>query len=62
MENPEASFPTGFNFSGMISRDERRFQMADKDGDRELDREEFSAFVHPEVMETKSFIKICLGV
>ena len=49
LEDAENSFPIGFNFSGMIHRDERRFRMSDKDGDKELDRDEFSAFVHPEV-------------
>ena len=49
LENVENSFPIGFNFSGMIHRDERRFSMSDKNGDKELDRDEFSAFVHPEV-------------
>jgi len=51
LEDAENSFPIGFNFSGMIHRDERRFRMSDKDGDKELDRDEFSAFVHPEVKE-----------
>ncbi|XP_023347334.1 calumenin-B [Eurytemora carolleeae] len=48
LEDAENSFPIGFNYSGMIHRDERRFRMSDKDGDKELDRDEFSAFVHPE--------------
>ena len=49
LEDAENSFPIGFNYSGMIHRDERRFRMSDKDGDKELDRDEFSAFFHPEV-------------
>ncbi|GAA6081965.1 calumenin-B [Tachysurus ichikawai] len=32
----------------MMSRDERRFKMADKDGDLRANREEFTAFLHPE--------------
>lgn len=38
----------GFNYKQMMSRDERRFKMADKDGDLRADREEFTAFLHPE--------------
>ena len=32
----------------MIGRDERRYKRADKDNDRKLNREEFTAFLHPE--------------
>jgi len=41
-------FPHGFNFTGMINRDERRFKLADRDNDGSLTQEEFKAFVHPE--------------
>lgn len=32
----------------MHARDQRRFKMADKDGDGIATREEFTAFLHPE--------------
>ncbi|XP_048473400.1 reticulocalbin-3 isoform X2 [Rhincodon typus] len=35
-------------YKRMYKRDERRFKMADKDGDLIATREEFSAFLHPE--------------
>ncbi|KAL4617922.1 calumenin isoform X1 [Arapaima gigas] len=38
----------GFNYKQMILRDERRFKMADKDGDLIANKEEFTAFLHPE--------------
>ncbi|KAM3176362.1 hypothetical protein ACTXT7_006674 [Hymenolepis weldensis] len=34
-----------------IARDEKRFRIADKDGDGKLTREEFAAFLHPEEFE-----------
>ncbi|XP_031420475.1 calumenin-B isoform X2 [Clupea harengus] len=38
----------GFSYRQMMTRDERRFKMADKDGDLKADKEEFTAFLHPE--------------
>lgn len=32
----------------MLTRDERRFKKADRDGDGIATREEFTAFLHPE--------------
>lgn len=32
----------------MMSRDERRFKMADQNSDMQADKEEFTAFLHPE--------------
>lgn len=32
----------------MMARDERRFKMADLDGDMKANKEEFTAFLHPE--------------
>ncbi len=32
----------------MLTRDARRFKMADANGDGKLDKEEFAAFLHPE--------------
>ncbi|KAK2519350.1 Calu [Columba livia] len=41
----------GFNYKQMMVRDERRFKMADKDGDMTATKEEFTAFLHPEEYE-----------
>ncbi|KAH0617211.1 hypothetical protein JD844_029052 [Phrynosoma platyrhinos] len=38
----------GFNYKQMMMRDERRFKMADKDGDLIATKDEFTAFLHPE--------------
>ena len=35
----------------MISRDERRWKKADRDGDGNLSKEEFASFLHPEDVE-----------
>lgn len=35
----------------MLPRDERRFKTADLNGDQAADREEFTAFLHPEEFE-----------
>lgn len=32
----------------MMARDERRFKMADLDNDMKANKEEFTAFLHPE--------------
>lgn len=40
-----------FSFKKMLPRDERRFQTADLNGDLKADREEFTAFLHPEEFE-----------
>lgn len=40
-----------FSFKKMLPRDERRFKTADLDGDLAVDREEFTAFLHPEEFE-----------
>lgn len=32
----------------MMARDERRFNVADQNGDHMADKEEFTAFLHPE--------------
>lgn len=37
-----------FSFKKMLPRDERRFKTADLNGDLAADREEFTAFLHPE--------------
>nr|XP_046206207.1 calumenin-B-like isoform X1 [Oncorhynchus gorbuscha] len=38
----------GFSYRQMMSRDERRFKMADLDADLKANKEEFTAFLHPE--------------
>ncbi|XP_001380444.2 reticulocalbin-1 [Monodelphis domestica] len=51
--NPE-EFQDGSDkhtFKKMLPRDERRFNMADQDGDKVATREEFTAFLHPEEFE-----------
>lgn len=45
-EDPEPD--DGYNYKQMMARDERRFKMADKNGDHIADKEEFTAFLHPE--------------
>lgn len=44
----EEGYKDGFNFTTMIVRDKRRFMMADRTGDKKLNKEEFQAFLHPE--------------
>jgi len=39
------------NFRHMMSRDERRFRAADRNGDLNADKHEFNAFLHPEEQE-----------
>ncbi|KAM6895215.1 calumenin-A [Xenentodon cancila] len=39
---------TEYNYTQMMSRDERRFRAADTNGDLIADKEEFTAFLHPE--------------
>ena len=36
------------SYKSMLTRDERRFRTADRDGDGIATREEFTAFLHPE--------------
>lgn len=38
----------GFSYRQMMARDERRFKMADQDKDMKANKEEFTAFLHPE--------------
>ncbi|XP_078129603.1 calumenin-A isoform X1 [Sander vitreus] len=39
---------TEYNYDQMMSRDERRFRVADTNGDLMADKHEFAAFLHPE--------------
>ncbi|XP_077552227.1 calumenin-like [Haemaphysalis longicornis] len=41
----------GMSFQEMVRRDKRRWSRADKDGDGELNKEEFGNFLHPEESE-----------
>lgn len=38
----------GFSYKAMLSRDRRRWSVADRDGDDSLSRAEFAEFLHPE--------------
>lgn len=38
----------GFSYKSMLRRDKRRWTVADQNGDNELSKEEFFAFLHPE--------------
>jgi len=49
-----------YNYRIMLQRDKRRWERADSDGDGELSKEEFSAFLHPE--ETDSMKDIIIDV
>ncbi|CAD7089059.1 unnamed protein product [Hermetia illucens] len=40
----------GFSYKSMLTRDRRRWSVADKNGDDNLSKEEFAAFLHPEEM------------
>ncbi|XP_061917177.1 calumenin-B [Entelurus aequoreus] len=46
LDDPEPD--DGFSYRQMMSRDERRFKMADQDNDLTANKEEFTAFLHPE--------------
>jgi len=35
------------SYKDVVARDERRFKVADGNGDGKLDREEFATFLHP---------------
>ncbi|KAM4614784.1 calumenin-A [Polymixia lowei] len=49
LEDPQPE--DGYNYKQMMDRDERRFKQADKSGDLIADKEEFTAFLHPEDYE-----------
>lgn len=46
LDDPEPD--TGFDYDRMMARDERRFKVADRNGDSIADKLEFTAFLHPE--------------
>lgn len=49
LDDPEPD--DGYNYQQMMMRDERRFKTADRNGDLIADKEEFTAFLHPEDYE-----------
>uniref|UniRef100_A0A4W4F5E6 EF-hand domain-containing protein n=1 Tax=Electrophorus electricus TaxID=8005 RepID=A0A4W4F5E6_ELEEL len=49
LDDPEPD--DGYNYKQMMTRDERRFKMADRNEDHIADKEEFTAFLHPEEYE-----------
>lgn len=48
-EDPQTD--TEYNYDQMMSRDERRFRAADTNRDMIADKQEFTAFLHPEDYE-----------
>ncbi|XP_042259724.1 calumenin-A [Thunnus albacares] len=46
LDDPQAD--TEYDYSHMMARDERRFKVADRNGDLIADKQEFTAFLHPE--------------
>ncbi|KAI9562580.1 hypothetical protein GHT06_010034 [Daphnia sinensis] len=44
----ESNAEEGFSYKDMIRRDQRRWGIADTNGDHALDKEEFTNFLHPE--------------
>ncbi len=51
-----------FSFKKMLPRDERRFKAADINGDVAAEREEFTAFLHPEEFEHMQEIVVLVSV
>lgn len=46
LDDPQTD--TEYNYTHMMARDERRFRVADRNGDLIADKQEFTAFLHPE--------------
>lgn len=44
-----------------MARDERRFKMANQDNDMKADKEEFTAFLHPEEYDHMKDIVVLVG-
>ncbi len=51
-----------FSFKKMLPRDERRFKVADINGDLAAEREEFTAYLHPEEFEHMQEIVVLVSV
>ncbi|XP_041636452.1 calumenin-A [Cheilinus undulatus] len=49
LDDPQAD--SEYNYMSMMARDERRFKVADTNGDLIADKREFTAFLHPEDYE-----------
>lgn len=47
-QEPDHPSDEHFSYRTMMKRDRRRWSIADRDGDDELTREEFTDFLHPE--------------
>lgn len=60
LDDPESD--DGYNYKQMMARDERRFKMADGNGDHIADKEEFTAFLHPEEYEHMKDIVVLVGL
>lgn len=60
VDDPEPD--DGYNYKQMMARDERRFKMADGNGDHIADKEEFTAFLHPEEYEHMKDIVVLVGL
>lgn len=59
LDDPEPD--DGYNYKQMMARDERRFKLADQNGDQIADKEEFTAFLHPEEYEHMKDIVVLVG-
>jgi len=59
-DDPQAD--TEYDYSHMMARDERRFKVADRNGDLIADKQEFTAFLHPEDHEHMKDIVVQVGV
>lgn len=59
LDDPEPD--DGYNYKQMMARDERRFKMADHNGDQIAEKEEFTAFLHPEEYEHMKDIVVLVG-
>lgn len=62
MCSDEADPEDGFNYKQMMNRDERRFKLANHDGDLRANQEEFTAFLHPEEFDYMKDIVVLVRV
>ncbi|KAI3366305.1 hypothetical protein L3Q82_000422 [Scortum barcoo] len=60
LDDPQTD--TEYNYAHMMARDERRFRVADRNGDLIADKDEFTAFLHPEDHEHMKDIVVQLPV
>lgn len=52
---------TEYNYTHMMARDERRFKVANRDGDLSANRQEFMAFLHPENHDYMKHVVVQVG-